>query len=188
MPKNTRSLLLLGALAVAAYLAYRWYESKKAAAAGGSPTGALGTNLNSVAPELIGGSSGPSVGPALSAPVNITLSETVTPDQVTSSSTGIGNPGSPLTPGGALTPGTPMTSANNQTMTPMSVQSTSQATTNNPNAVTANTTDQSSATNAATTTSASAGPMTTATPAKTTAAKKPAAKKKAPAKKKAAKK
>lgn len=50
---------LLGILAVGGYFVYRYYENN-----GGSlsPTGALGTNLNSIAPELVGGSAGPSSG------------------------------------------------------------------------------------------------------------------------------
>jgi hypothetical protein len=98
VPKNTKTLLIIAAVAVAAYLGYRWYENKKANASGtNSPTGALGTNLNSVAPELVGGSTGPSVGPALSSPVNITLNENVAPP--------------PVDQGG------PMVPANNQTGT-----------------------------------------------------------------------
>lgn len=73
---NKRTAIVLAAVAgvvVIGYVVYRWYQSR---AASNSPTGSVGTNLNSIAPELVGGSSGPSVGPALSAPVNITLNET----------------------------------------------------------------------------------------------------------------
>jgi hypothetical protein len=97
MPKNTRTLLIIAAVAVAAYLGYRLYEKRKANAGTNSPTGALGTNLNSVAPELVGGSTGPSVGPALSSPVTINLTENVAP--------------TPVDQGG------PMIPANNQTQT-----------------------------------------------------------------------
>lgn len=54
-----KKLLLIGAVAVAAYLAYRWYQSRQQS---NNSSGQLGTNLNSVAPALIGGSSGPSSG------------------------------------------------------------------------------------------------------------------------------
>jgi hypothetical protein len=78
MNKKTKTLLIVAVVAVAGYLAFRWYQNRKAqqGAAEQSPTGAFGTNLNSVAPELIGGSTGPSVGPVLSSPVSITLNET----------------------------------------------------------------------------------------------------------------
>lgn len=80
MNKNMKILLIAGAVAIAAFLAYRWYKNQQANAGGpGSPTGGLGSNLNSVAPELVGGSTGPAVGPALSAPVNITLNEQIAP-------------------------------------------------------------------------------------------------------------
>lgn len=80
MDKRVRLLLIVGALAVAAYLGYRWMKSRQAGnASPDSPTGGLGTNLNSVAPELVGGSTGPAVGPALSTPINITLTEQVAP-------------------------------------------------------------------------------------------------------------
>jgi hypothetical protein len=75
--KNVRLVLILAAVAAAAYVGWRWYQSRLAAS-GTSPTGSLGTNLNSVAPELVGGSSGPAVAPAVDVPVNITLSSTST--------------------------------------------------------------------------------------------------------------
>jgi len=58
--KNPRTWIIIGAVAIAAYLLYRWWQNKQSAT--NSPTGSLGTNLNSVAPELIGGSSGPESG------------------------------------------------------------------------------------------------------------------------------
>ena len=79
MKKNTKIILIAVAAAVAVYLAYRWYAARKAGISDQSPTGGLGTNLNSVAPELVGGSAGPAVGPALSAPININLTEQVAP-------------------------------------------------------------------------------------------------------------
>jgi hypothetical protein len=75
--KQVRLLLIIGGLAVVAYVGWRWYQSRLAAS-GTSPTGTLGTNLNSIAPELVGGSSGPAVAPAVDVPVNITLSSTST--------------------------------------------------------------------------------------------------------------
>ncbi|MGH9207787.1 MAG: hypothetical protein ACRD1G_14735 [Acidimicrobiales bacterium] len=83
MSKNTRTLLIAAAFLVAAYLAYRWYAGKKAADAGSSITPGIGSNLNSVAPDLIGGAaaSGTYAGPAASIPVSITLNETSPPEQ-----------------------------------------------------------------------------------------------------------
>lgn len=75
MTKNVKVTLVVVALAVGGYLVFRWYENRKANGTN-SPTGALGTNLNSVAPELVGGSSGPDVGPAVQMPLTITLNET----------------------------------------------------------------------------------------------------------------
>lgn len=65
-------LLVAAGVAVVAYVAYRWYQAN---ASSNSPTGSLGTNLNSVAPELVGGSAGPSVGPAFNMPVNVTYTQ-----------------------------------------------------------------------------------------------------------------
>lgn len=76
MSRRTWIIVGIAAAAVAAYLAWRWYRNRETAGSP-SPTGALGTNLNSVAPELIGGSTGPSLGPAVSLPVNITLTSNV---------------------------------------------------------------------------------------------------------------
>lgn len=72
-------MLLIVALAAAGiYLAIRWYENRKAAENGTAQGGAgLGTNLNSVAPELIGGSTGPSIGPALSTPITINVTSSM---------------------------------------------------------------------------------------------------------------
>jgi hypothetical protein len=71
MDRRTKIILVVGALIVAGYIAWRYYESKKNNESSG--TGQLGSNLNSVAPELIGGSTGPSLGPAVSLPININL-------------------------------------------------------------------------------------------------------------------
>lgn len=78
MKKSTKILIFVGVAAVVLYFGIRWYENRKAAqlgnAQGGAP-GGLGTNLNSVAPELIGGSTGPSIGPAVSTPITITIDQ-----------------------------------------------------------------------------------------------------------------
>lgn len=50
MKVNSRTLLIIGALAVAGYLGYRWWANRQSG-------GQLGANLNSVAPEMIAGSS-----------------------------------------------------------------------------------------------------------------------------------
>lgn len=59
LKKEAKTTLILAAVAVAAYLGYRWYMNKQAANQG---SGSLGSNLNSVAPALIGGSTGPTSG------------------------------------------------------------------------------------------------------------------------------
>jgi predicted negative regulator of RcsB-dependent stress response len=94
--KNTKIILIVLGVAVAGYLAYRWYQSKQAA--NQSSTG-LGSNLNSVAPALVAGSTGPQSGLNYYAgatnlfvtqPISATASQT-------SSSTASGNmpPGNP---------------------------------------------------------------------------------------------
>jgi|SRR5215831_3100571 len=57
MNANTKKLVILGALAVSAYFAYRWWVNRQ----NGTDTGGLpqlGTNLNSVAPDLLAGPGG----------------------------------------------------------------------------------------------------------------------------------
>lgn len=71
MNKNTKTLIIIGVLVVAGYLAWRAYQNYKANQPGG---GQLGTNLNSIAPELVGGSQGPVAQPAFNVPVNISVS------------------------------------------------------------------------------------------------------------------
>lgn len=61
MSKRARTILIVAAVLVAAYFVYRWYTSRQSAMTN-SPTGGLGTNLNSIAPELVAGSTGPSSG------------------------------------------------------------------------------------------------------------------------------
>lgn len=67
MSKRTRVILIVAAVAIAAYLAYRWYKVKQ----GGQNPQGLGSNLNSPAPEL---NAAPSVGPAVAVPVTISIS------------------------------------------------------------------------------------------------------------------
>jgi hypothetical protein len=71
--KSSRTLLIVMVGAVAFYLLYRYMKSKDTSNSG---TGVLGSNLNSVAPDLVGGSTGPELGPAVSLPINITLNDT----------------------------------------------------------------------------------------------------------------
>lgn len=56
-----RTILIIGGLAVVAYFVYRWYVNQQSGSTN-SPTGSLGTNLNSIAPELVAGSTGPTSG------------------------------------------------------------------------------------------------------------------------------
>lgn len=79
MSKKQKIILGVVVLAVAAYFGYRWWKGRQDQGNAESPTGGLGTNLNSVAPELVGGSSGPEVGPAVSMPLNITLAAPANP-------------------------------------------------------------------------------------------------------------
>jgi hypothetical protein len=76
--KNVKIGIGLAVLAIAGYLAWRWWQARQAATPGG---GQLGTNLNSIAPELVGGSSGPVAQPAFDVPVNITVSSESPPPQ-----------------------------------------------------------------------------------------------------------
>lgn len=75
MSKRTKVVLIVAALAAAGYIAYRLWKNRQGSGTGDQDSG-LGANLNSVAPELVGGSSGPQVGPAVAMPLNITLQET----------------------------------------------------------------------------------------------------------------
>lgn len=56
MDKRLKTALILVGVAVAVYLGYRWYQNRQSSSQG------LGSNLNSAAPELVAGSSGPSSG------------------------------------------------------------------------------------------------------------------------------
>lgn len=57
LTKGMRTFLIIAVLAVAAYFAYEWYINRQS-----TTGGSLGANLNSVAPELVGGSTGPNSG------------------------------------------------------------------------------------------------------------------------------
>lgn len=56
--KGMKTFLIIAALAVAAYFLYEWYVNRQNGTTGGS----LGANLNSVAPEMVSGSTGPNSG------------------------------------------------------------------------------------------------------------------------------
>jgi hypothetical protein len=87
---------MVGVLAVGAWFAWRYYQNYKAGQTGGGVP-QLGSNLNSVAPFLVGGSSGPAVSPAVNTPVNITITETggaTFPDR----DSGINVPNTPMIP------------------------------------------------------------------------------------------
>jgi hypothetical protein len=78
--KETKIILVVVALAIAGYIAVRWYENRQVASNGNTQGGAAdGSNLNSIAPELVGGSTGPSIGPALSTPVTINVTSSAPP-------------------------------------------------------------------------------------------------------------
>lgn len=56
--------ILLGVAAIALYLGYRWYQNRNSGTGnlGTSSTTGTGSNLNSLAPELVAGSAGPASG------------------------------------------------------------------------------------------------------------------------------
>ena len=71
-----RKLLIGIAIAVIVIAGVLYLRSRRAASADSDAVAPGGsTDLNSVAPELIGGPSGPNITPAVSLPVNITLTE-----------------------------------------------------------------------------------------------------------------
>lgn len=76
--KSSHTWIIAGVAAVAVFLAWRWWQQYQAAQPGG---GQLGTNLNSIAPELVGGSQGPTAQPAFNVPVNITVSSSSPPPE-----------------------------------------------------------------------------------------------------------
>lgn len=73
-----KTILIVAVVAVAGYLAWRFYQNYKANEPGG---GQLGTNLNSIAPELVGGSQGPTAQPQFDVPVNINVTSTAPPPE-----------------------------------------------------------------------------------------------------------
>jgi hypothetical protein len=81
--KTVQIGIVVAVLAVGGFLAWRWWQNRQAATPGG---GQLGTNLNSIAPELVGGSSGPVAQPAFDVPVNITVSSSSPPPETPDSS------------------------------------------------------------------------------------------------------
>src|SRR5215831_5635703 len=58
MAKSMKTTLLWFGIAVLAGIAYLWWKNRQANSGINSPTGSLGTNLNSMAPILMGSSSG----------------------------------------------------------------------------------------------------------------------------------
>lgn len=111
MDKRTRTVLIIGVLAVGAYFFYRWYKNRQAATGTGQgAVSQLGSNLNSLAPELVGGSSGPSSGPQVTMPVTITLTEPPAPGHGDHDLDNI-NPGGPMIPGPNTPSFTPSLSA-----------------------------------------------------------------------------
>lgn len=91
--KTLKTLILVAVLAGGIYLAWRFYQNYKAGQLGGGVP-QLGTNLNSVAPELVGGSAGPSVAPVVNTPVNVTITQDTR-------STMPETPNTPMIPAGA---------------------------------------------------------------------------------------
>jgi hypothetical protein len=58
LSKRTRVILIVVAVAVAGYLAWRWYQNSQSGSGTGNTVGTdIGSNLNSPAPVLEGGSS-----------------------------------------------------------------------------------------------------------------------------------
>jgi hypothetical protein len=139
--KTTKTLLWVAVAAVAAYLAYRWYQNKKSTAGQQGTSASLGSNLNSEAPELIGGSqaAGTQVQPVLSVPVDVSISESsslppetsanpvvpsnsTTPNAVTSQTTSAGAVG-PSTVAATSTPDTSTSSPTGTSASPTIAQS-----------------------------------------------------------------
>jgi hypothetical protein len=97
--KSIKTLIIAGVLVVGAWFAWRYYQNYKAGQTGGGVP-QLGTNLNSVAPELVGGSTGPAVAPAVNTPINITITDNTSKQMPET-------PNVPMLPGGA-NPGEPL--------------------------------------------------------------------------------
>jgi hypothetical protein len=121
MKKEYKIVLVVAALAVAAYLAIKWYENRQAASNGNTQGGAAdGSNLNSIAPELVGGSTGPSIGPALSTPITINVTSG-SPPASANPTVGVG----PIGYGG----GTPMQPLSTATPSPLALANPSNSST-----------------------------------------------------------
>lgn len=102
--KMVKTLLMVGVLAVGAWFAWRYYQNYKAGQTGGGVP-QLGTNLNSIAPFLVGGSSGPAVAPAVNTPVNITITEQGGSKMPALDGSGGGSPTGPVYPGTPMVSG-----------------------------------------------------------------------------------
>lgn len=95
MKLDRKHLLLLGlVIIVGGFILVRMYEKKKAQQnQQQNNLGPTGSNLNSIAPELVGGSTGPSIGPALSVPIDITVTSQ---GSAPSSQTSVGTMANPV--------------------------------------------------------------------------------------------
>ena len=92
MNPRLKTALIIAGLAVAAYLGYRWWENRSGS------SGGLGANLNSAAPELIAGSSGPDSGLDYNAgSTTLNITENV-PNTTVPGAKGIGDPSGPPVP------------------------------------------------------------------------------------------
>lgn len=92
MNPKLKTALIIAGLAVAAYLGYRWWENRSGGSSG------LGANLNSAAPELIAGSSGPDSGLDYNAgSTTLNITENV-PNTTVPGKKGIGDPSGPPIP------------------------------------------------------------------------------------------
>lgn len=116
MSKGTKTLILVGVLVVAGYLGWRWYTNYKASQPGGGP---LGTNLNSIAPDLVGGSSGPVAQPAFNVPVNISVTSTAPPPETPDSGDHMIAANPTMSYGGSANPLTTQSDAAAQSTTQM---------------------------------------------------------------------
>ena len=101
--KAVKTIILAGVLVLGAWFAWRYYQNWKAGQAGGGVP-QLGTNLNSMAPELVGGSTGPAVAPAVNTPINITITDNTQRGAMPES------PNVPMVPGGPIR--NPVTNSN----------------------------------------------------------------------------
>jgi hypothetical protein len=76
--KTTKIVLVVAVLAVLGYFGWKVWSNYQASK--GNPNAASeGTNLNSAAPQLVGGSTGPSVGAGPALPITINVTEQAAP-------------------------------------------------------------------------------------------------------------